>query len=168
METNVKTSLRIVRAGLAGAVAWWVGLNYIFGAAQPLLAHPKLQSTKMNAIFELQPPPRIATDPWLLPAAFLVVALIQACVFAYIRPALPLRVVKRGLAFGAVAWALFVPWFEFYIPWNLMLEPTLLVLVEMLCWAVVMMLVGLAISAGFGADRLPSEAGRQHGRATDG
>src|SRR4028119_1397526 len=96
---------RIVRAGLAGAVAWWVGLNYVFGAAQTILADPELQSPKMNAIFELQPPPRTATDPWLLPVAFVVVAMIQACVFAFIRTALPVSIVKRGLAFGTVAWA---------------------------------------------------------------
>lgn len=79
-----------------------------------------------------------------------VVALIQAAVFAYLRPALPKGTLMRGVAFAAVAWALFVPWFEFYLPSNLMLEPTLLVLIELLCWAAVMLLVGLAISLAFG------------------
>lgn len=148
--------LRVGRAGLAGAAAWWVGLNFVFGAAQPLLANPRLQSQKMNIIYELQPPARIATDPWLLPVAMLLIALIQAAVFAFIRTSLPVGIAKRGLAFGAVAWALFVPWFEFYLPWNLMLEPTALVLLELLCWAVIMALVGLAISIGFGRDA-PSE-----------
>ena len=147
-----REGLRIFRAGLAGAVAWWVGLNYVFGAAQPLLANPALQSPKMMAIYELQPPARIVTDPWLLPLAFLVIALIQAAVFAFLRPALPTGRIRRGLAFGAVAWALFVPWFEFYLPWSLMLEPTLLVLLELLCWAVIMALVGLAISLAHGTD----------------
>jgi hypothetical protein len=146
----MKDAVRMVRAALAGAVAWWVGLNYIFGAAQVVLADPEMQSAKMNAIYELQPPARIATDPWLLPAAMLVIALIQTLVFAYIRRSLPDGIVLRGLAFGAIAWALFVPWFEFYIPWSLMLEPTALVLLEMLCWAGVLGLVGLAISFGFG------------------
>jgi hypothetical protein len=75
-------------------------------------------------------------------------------VFAYLRRGLPSGVVARGLAFGTIAWALFVPWFEFYIPWNLMLEPTALVLLEMLCWAGVLGLVGLAISLAFGRERL--------------
>jgi hypothetical protein len=148
----MNTALRILRAGVAGAAAWWVGLNYVFGAAQPILAHPEMQSPKMMAIYDLQPPARIATDPWLLPAGFLAVALIQACVFAFIRPALPGGLVMRGLAFAAVAWGLLVPWFEFYLPWSLMLEPTLLVLLEMLCWAAIMTLVGLAISLAFGRD----------------
>jgi hypothetical protein len=157
----VGTYLRLVRAGLAGAVAWWVGLMYVFGAAQTVLANPEFQSQKMNTIYELQPPARIVTDPWLLPAAMFVIALIQALVFVFIRKALPAGIVKRGLAFGAVAWALFVPWFEFYLPWNLMLEPTLLVLLEMLCWAIIMALVGLAISFGYGRDPLGEQPHRQ-------
>ena len=152
MGWNMKDLVRIVRAALAGAVAWWVGLNYIFGTAQAVLAHPDMQSAKMNAIYELQPPARIATDPWLLPVAMLVIALVQTLVFAYIRRALPNGLFLRGLAFGAIAWALFVPWFEFYLPWSLMLEPTALVLLEMLCWAGVLGLVGLSISFAFGRD----------------
>lgn len=142
--------LRILRAGVAGAVAWWAGLMLLFGAAQGVLGHPALQSPKLNAIYEMQPPPRIAAEPWLLPLGILVVALIHAATFAYIRPALPAGILKRGVAFAAVSWALLVPWFEFYLPWNLMLEPTLLVLLEMLIWAGVLLLVGLAISVAFG------------------
>ena len=143
---------RILRAGVAGAIAWWAGLMLIFGAAQSVLANPAFQSAKLNAVYELPPLPRIAVDPWLLPAGIFVVALIHATVFAFLRPALPDRLVRRGLAFGAVAWALLVPWFEFYLPWNLFLEPSALVLLEMLCWAGVLMLVGLAISLAFGRD----------------
>ena len=152
MGWNMKDLVRIVRAALAGGVAWWIGLNYIFGTAQVVLAHPDMQSAKMNAIYELQPPARIATDPWLLPVAMLVIALVQTLVFVYIRRSLPSGLLLRGLAFGAVAWALFVPWFEFYLPWSLMLEPTALVLLEMLCWAGVLGLVGVAISVAFGRE----------------
>lgn len=144
--------VRILRAAVAGAIAWWIGLRVIFGAAQGVLAHPALQSTKLNAIFEMQPPPRIAVDAWLLPLGIFIVALIHASTFACIRSGLPRGIVRRGLAFGAVSWALMVPWFEFYLPWNLMLEPTFLVLLEMSIWAVILLLVGLAISAAFGRD----------------
>ena len=150
--------LRILRSGLAAAIGWWIGLNIIFGQAQAVLAHPEMQSAKMNAIYEMQPPARIATDPWLLPLAFVVIGLIQAAVFAYIRPALPPGLLLRGLAFGAVAWALFTPWFEFYLPWSLMLEPTALILLEMLCWAGVMAVIGVAISLAWGRDQPAQEA----------
>jgi hypothetical protein len=158
-------AIRIVRAGLAAAAAWWLGLNYVFGAAQSVLADPRLQSPKMMAIYDMQPPPRIATDPWLLPVAFVVIGLVQACVFAFIRTSLPQAPFARGLAFGAVAWALLVPWFEFYLPWSLMLEPTLLVLLEMLCWAAIMALIGIAISLAFGRDR--SALARAPGRSQE-
>ncbi len=143
-------AFRIIRASLAGAVAWWIGLNVIFGQAQAILANPEFQSSKMDGIYTMDPPARIATDPWLLLVAFVVIAAIQAIVFAYIRKSFRTGLIARGLAFGAVAWALFTPWFEFYLPWSLMLEPTLLVLLEFVCWAGVMALVGIALSLAFG------------------
>jgi hypothetical protein len=142
---------RILRAGIAGAIAWWAGLMLVFGAAQQVLADPALQSAKMMAVYDMPPPPRIAVDPWLLPVGILIIALIHASVFAYLRPAFPAGFIKRGVAFGLVAWALLVPWFEFYLPWSLLLEPGSLVLIEMLCWAVIMLMVGMAISAAFGS-----------------
>ena len=38
-----------------------------------------------------------------------------------------------------------VPWFEFYLPWNVMREPFDLVLVEAVCWLVVLLAVGLSM-----------------------
>jgi hypothetical protein len=149
---------RILRAGVAGAVAWWAGLMLLFGAAQGVLADPKLQSAKLDAIYSMPPPPRIAEHPWLLPAGILAIAMVHAATFAYLRPALPVGLVKRGLAFGAVSWALLVPWFEFYLPWNLMLEPGLLVLLEMAVWAGILAMVGVAISLAFGRESTPAAA----------
>ncbi len=155
-------ALRILRAAAAGAVAWWAGLMGIFGAAQGMLAHPALQSDKLNSVYSMPPPPRIGVDPSLLPLGIFVVALIHSITFAYIRPALPRGIMMRGLAFAAVSWALFVPWFEFYLPWNLFLEPALLVALEMLCWAGVLALVGLAISLAFGRSPEALEDRQQH------
>lgn len=39
-----------------------------------------------------------------------------------------------------------VPWFEFYLPWNVLREPASLVALEMLCWAGGMLLVGVTIA----------------------
>jgi hypothetical protein len=142
--------LRVLRAAVAGAIAWWAGLMGIFGAAQGVLGHPSLQSAKLNTIYSMPPAPRIAVDPWLLPLGIFVVALTHATVFAFIRRGLPEGLIARGLAFAAVSWGLMVPWFEFYLPWNLFLEPALLVGLEMLCWAGVLTLVGLAISLAYG------------------
>jgi hypothetical protein len=148
--------LRVLLGGLAAAVAWYAGLTLIFGAAQGLLGDPAFQSAKLNAVYSMNPPPRIAVDPWLLPLGIFVVGLVHSATFAYIRPALPQDVVRRGLAFGAVSWALLAPWFEFYLPWNLLLEPSALVLLEMTCWAGILMMVGLAISVAFGRPAVPT------------
>jgi hypothetical protein len=157
-ESRLATGVRIVRASIAGAFAWWVGMQLLFGPAQALLADERFQSPKMTAIFMMEPAPRIVTDPWLLPLGFFITALFQAVTFAFVRPALPRGIVTRGLAFGAVAWALFTPWFEFYLPWNLMLEPTLLVAFEMLIWLALLLLVGLAISLAYGRASAPEQA----------
>ena len=44
-----------------------------------------------------------------------------------------------------------VPWFEFYLPWNVLLEPFPLVALELICWAAVLLVVALTIA---GVDQL--------------
>ena len=140
-------ALRLAASGVAAAIAWYLGIAVVFGPAQALLADPDLQSAKFLSAFSEAPLPRVAARPELLAMGLLVIGLIHATVFAAIAPKLSPSVVRRGLAFGAIAWALMVPWFEFYLPYNVMLEPFPLVVVEALCWLVVMLGVGLAISA---------------------
>jgi RsiW-degrading membrane proteinase PrsW (M82 family) len=43
--------LRSSVAGLAGGLAWYVGLRVIFGSVQGILGNPSLQSQKMIAAF---------------------------------------------------------------------------------------------------------------------
>jgi hypothetical protein len=45
-----------------------------------------------------------------------------------------------------VAWVLMVPWFEFYLPWNVMHEPIMLVILEMVLWLCVHLIVGIVIA----------------------
>src|SRR4028118_2395253 len=61
-----RAASRVGRAALAGALAWGAGMQLFFGPAQALLADERLQSPKMDAIFMMEPAPRIVTDPWLL------------------------------------------------------------------------------------------------------
>jgi hypothetical protein len=132
---------------LAAGAAWWAGYAALLTPAQAILLDPALQSAKFLAVVvDLPPPARATGAEWMLPAAFLVIGALQALVFAFIAPALPRARVKRGLAFAAIAWALCFPWFEFYLPWNVMREPGALVALELALWAGVMIVVGLAIS----------------------
>jgi len=144
--------VRIVAAGTAAGLAWLLGITVIFGPAQAILADPALQSAKFLRVFtEIEPLPRAATSPWILFVGLTLIGVIHAAVFAALRDALPGRGWRKGVSFGLIAWALMVPWFEFYLPWNVMHEPFALVLLEAVLWALVLQLVGIVIALVYGA-----------------
>lgn len=146
-------------AGLAGGVAWILGMLVFFSPAQKILASPSLQSPKFLAAFTADPLPRIDASPWFLPAAVLSIGVLWGWVYVWIASAWSGAWWKRGLRFGITAWVLMAPWFEFYLPWNVMHEPAPLVALELVCWAGVILSVGLTI-AGIEAAlaRRPSSA----------
>lgn len=142
--------LRGALAGLVGGVAWFVALLLFFGPAQIILADETLQSAKMLAAFTEEPLPRAAEAPWILIVGLLAIGALWGLVYAWL---VHFGGVwkdsgwfKRGVRFGAVGWTLMVPWFAFYLPWNVLREPTLLVALEMVCWAGVLLSVGVTIA----------------------
>ncbi|MDX1619017.1 MAG: hypothetical protein R3224_09545, partial [Balneolaceae bacterium] len=62
----------------------------------------------------------------------------------------PIESYKKGSLFGVVAWLLMNPWFDFYLPWNVMHEPISLVLLEMVLWFFALQLVGIATVYSYG------------------
>lgn len=155
MRDRLRPILQVLLGGLAGAVAWWAGLLLVFGPAQAMLADPSLQSAKFLSAFMEPPLPRMAGNPAILSGGLLLVALIHAAVYATLHPKLNGSAWRRGASFGLIAWALMVPWFEFYLPWNVMLEPWPLVLLEVACWLLVLLAVGVTIAfTHAGVDRL--------------
>lgn len=148
--------LRIVMSGLAAAAAWWAGLVVFFGPCQSILTDPRRQSAKFLAAFTEPPLPRVADQPAALPLGLLCIGMIYAVIYAWVGPRLPGRGWRKGLSFGVIAWALMTPWFEFYLPWNVMREPLPLALLEALCWLAVLLGVGLVtalVQGRFGDDR---------------
>jgi hypothetical protein len=143
----VREPIRVLAAGIAGAVAWWAGIAVVFGLAQGILTDPNRQSAKFLFVLTEPPLPRMAEKPSVFAWGFLVVAIVYARAFAWLDPKLAGGIVRKGAAFGLLAWALMVPWFEFYLPWNVMLEPLPLVIVEAACWLVVLVGVGLSVSS---------------------
>ena len=134
-------------AGLAGGVAWIGGMLLFFGPAQAILANPEVQSAKFLAVFStIEPLPHMVGKPWIVAVGLLVIGMVHGLVYAGIGPHLPGSTLRRGTTFGLVAWALMVPWFEFYLPWNVMHEPFALLLLEAVCWFLVLQGVGLAIA----------------------
>lgn len=147
MRVRTKSLLvRGVLSGLAGGVAWMLALTVVFTPAQLLLADPDLQSAKMLSAFAAEPLPRTAAQPLILPAGLLVIGAVWGLVYAHLAQGWTVAWWKRGLRFALVAWALMALWFEFYLPWNVLLEPAPLVLLELACWACVIACVGLAIA----------------------
>jgi len=134
-------------AGLAGGIMWRLGLIFIFGPAQSILADPERQSAKMLAVFSADPPmPRMYEAPWLIWAGLLSIGLVWGLAYAWMSHGWAVAWWRRGLRFGLLSWLLMVPWFEFYLPWNVLREPAALVLLELFCWAGVLLLVGVTIA----------------------
>jgi hypothetical protein len=146
--TKAPTLLRAIGAGFAGGFAWIIALTILFGPAQIILANPNYQSEKfLYVVSQLEPLPYAAETWWILPAGLLFIGMLYGIVYHFIRKAFDgeSRWLK-GMKFGWVAWALMVPWFEFYLPWNVMHEPILLVLLEMILWMGVLLIVGVVIA----------------------
>lgn len=140
----VRNVLAAIVAGIAGGVAWVAGLFLFFIPAQTVLANPAYQSAKFLAVMStIQPLPRVAAAPWVIPAGAIAIGIIHALVYSRIRGAFGGGAVRRGSRFGLVAWALMAPWFEFYLPWNVMREPLPLVLLEAVCWLTVLLAAGV-------------------------
>jgi len=148
---GIPQRMRGLIAGFAGGIAWLLGLAIFFFPAQAILTNPELQSAKFLAVFTQEPAPRMVATPWVLPAGILLIGLVWGQVYVWVSGGWGGAWWRKGLCFGALAWALMVPWFEFYLPWNVMREPLPLVLLEMGCWALVLGLVGLTIA---GVERL--------------
>jgi hypothetical protein len=101
----------------------------------------------MLAAFTLPPVPRTSHQPQLLWIGLIAVGIVWGAVYGLLAPVWNPPWWRRGLLFWALSWAIMVPWFEFYLPWNVMLEPLPLVALEFLCWAGVLLIVALTISA---------------------
>ena len=138
---------RTLLAGLCGGIAWIAAMAAFFGPAQAVLADPALQSGKFLAVFaEIEPLPRTAANGWILLAGLLLLGVLYAVAYRVVRQAVKGRWWRKGASFGLLAWLIMVPWFEFYLPWNVMHEPLPLVLLEAALWALTLLAVGLAIA----------------------
>ncbi|MFA0814071.1 DUF6789 family protein [Microbulbifer epialgicus] len=139
--------IRVFLSGVAGGVAWVLGMLIFFGPAQTILADPQLQSAKfLTVVKQMEPLPRMADNLWVGVLGLLMIGVIYGIVFSFIESLMSGKSLIKGVKFGAISWALMVPWFEFYLPWNVMHEPLVLVILEALLWACVLQLVGISIS----------------------
>ncbi len=138
--------LRYILAGLAAGFTMLAASLATFGPAQAVLADPALQSAKFLDAFNGDPPPRAASSPLIYPLGFIGLGFVHALAFQLLYRGLPRNWVAAGLTYGVAAWLIAYFWFEYYLPWNVMLEPLPLVLLELVCWLAVMLAGGLALA----------------------
>ncbi len=139
---------QILAAMLAGPL-WWMAILafFVWSGAQGILANPEYQSEKFIQVFATLPPlPRSTENPYFIWTGMFVVGLFPASVFLYLNRLWSGAWWKKGLKYGLIHWALVTPWFEFYLPYNVMHEPLPLVLLEGFLWLLVALTLGLALS----------------------
>lgn len=149
MSIIQNTSLRKVAAFLSFGPIWWaiILVFFIMSGAQSFLGNPEYQSEKFIQVFAvLEPLPRMAGNSYFIWIGMFIVGLFPAAVFLYLNKLLPGNWWQRGLKYGLIHWALITPWFEFYLPYNTMHEPLMLVLLECVLWFFVAISLGLIIS----------------------
>jgi hypothetical protein len=149
---------KLLRAAIGGAVAIVIANTVsnilFFQLGRPLLFKNEAQSAKIiSVLFEMEPLPLMFTNGPLYMAIAAVIGVVHGLVFYWIEPALPRGVVARGLAFGAILWALMALYFEFHAPFNMLGEPVALVAVELVFWIAVVAVQGLTLSIIYGRGR---------------
>ncbi len=144
---------RILLSALAAAIAWFAGIVLFFGPLQGVLANPELQSGKMLGAFTGSPPPRASETPWILVPGLAAIGLGVALAYRLVRAAFHGSRWARGRSYGLVLWLAGIPWFEFYLPFNVLREPLPLATLEALCWLLTLQLVGHAVVFAAGTRR---------------
>lgn len=158
LRRSIITYAKFLRAAIGGAVAIVIA-NVVsnvlfFQIGRPILFENELQSAKVIAVlFEMEPLPLMFTNGLLYMAIAAGIGMIHGLIFLWIEPALPRGVIRRGVSFAVVLWALMALYFEFHTPFNMFGEPPVLVAVELCFWVVVTLVQGLVLSAIYGKGR---------------
>lgn len=152
------TSTKILRALGAGAVAITlaniVSNILFFQLGHGILFENDLQSPKVVAVlFEMDPLPLMFTNGLAYLGIAAVIGALHGLVFCWIEPALPRDRLRRGASFAVILWVLMAVYFEFHTPFNMFGEPAALVAVELVFWAMVTLVEGLALSYLYGESR---------------
>lgn len=134
---------------LLSGIIWYVCFLtfFVFSQAQQILANPEYQSSKFLKVFtEIEPLPRVFGDTSILYLGIYLVSTLSAIVFIFLNDKLASGWLKKGVTFGLINWALMIPWFEFYLPFNVMHEPLNLVFLEGFLWLASLICVGVIYS----------------------
>lgn len=144
-----RKNINILALFLIGGLLWYASfmLFFVLSGAQNILASPEHQSGKFLTVFtKLEPLPRDVETPRVLYAGIYVISSITLIVFLQLIDKLQGNWLTKGIRFGLINWALTIPWFEFYLLFNVMHEPFKLVLLEALLWLFTLISVAIVFS----------------------
>ncbi|SFQ10405.1 hypothetical protein [Tranquillimonas alkanivorans] len=149
---------KFARAFIGGAVAFTLAnivSNFLFfQVGHGVLFANEQQSEKVIAVlFEMEPLPLMFTNGPLYLGIAALIGAVHGLVFFWVEPVLTRGVVRRGLSFAVILWALLALFFEFHTPFNMFGEPPVLVAVELAVWAIVLAVEGLVLSLIYGKSR---------------
>lgn len=155
-HANSRPDRRWVRGILGGVAGFFAGsaisLALLMAVGPATVFNEDIQSPKLSAVWsdELWDAPRMMSDPVSFLPALIALGAAQGAVFVIVAPALPQRVVKRGLAYGLILALLSTLAFELLGPFNLLLEPLPLVGVEWFVGLIGNLAGGVVLSAIYG------------------
>ncbi|MBD3293597.1 MAG: hypothetical protein GF393_11790 [Armatimonadia bacterium] len=144
----------VVLAGLAGGAAANVAMFLTFRLlgmgldGGGILLDPAVQSEKLIAVWtQIEPLPRIVTQPVLMGLGVLAFGVLHAYIYLGISADWPKGLTPRALRFGGVLFAMVYLFWEFFTPFNMFGEPVWLVALELAFWAVVAFAEAFALVA---------------------
>ena len=121
-------TIRWIRAAIGGAIglvtAALLGFYIFFPLTAFLIFDPNIQSAKLIAVWlTLEPLPILLTNPLLFLGGTAIIGVGHGLVFAGIVKGLPEPLLKRGVVYGLVLWALLFIFLVFFTPLNLLGAP---------------------------------------------
>jgi len=150
---GIRTYGRTVIAGIAGGITMYLAMFLTFtivgGVSQEgggLILGASMQSQKLVAVYtDLEPLPRIFTDPLVMLGGVVGFGVVYAGVYRSVAPAWPEGVGSRSVRFAGVLFGIGFAFWEFWTPFNLFGEPLALISLELSLWAVVALAAATAI-----------------------
>lgn len=135
---------RVLISGLAGGVALngailltfrLLGFGWYGGG---ILLEPSRQSKKLIMVWtEIEPLPRVVSDPLPVMAGLLAFGVLHAFIYSLLSGGWPEGIWRRGLLLTLLLFSACYLFWEFFTPYNLFGEPFGLILLELCLWAIV-------------------------------
>jgi len=153
-NNSIEVSIgRTILAGGLGGIAFVIAMVLTFRISgfgingDGILMDPTLQSPKLIAVWsKLEPLPLVITHPEIISVGLLLIGIIHAFLYRWIRSAWPSGIKARGSRFSTLLFLMIFVFWEFFTPFNQLGEPVMLIALELSFWALIALSEGFAIA----------------------